>query len=84
MLHETPVLRISSQNKLIEPILIEDFFWQVSRIDDIALSMTFELYFDMKWNESRFVVNETSEKWDADGSGMTTRCKKDQKTSYQA
>ena len=56
--------------------------------------MTFELYFDMKWNESRFVVNETSEKWDADGSGMTThtrvapvktpRCKKGQKTSYQA
>ena len=25
--------------------------------------MTFELYFDLMWEETRFVINETSEKW---------------------
>ncbi len=25
--------------------------------------MTFELYFDLMWEESRFVINTTSDKW---------------------
>jgi hypothetical protein len=36
---------------------------QVSKINDIALTMTFELYFDLMWEESRFVINTTSDKW---------------------
>ena len=40
------------------------FYWfQVSRINDIALSMTFELYFDLTWKESRLLINETSPEW---------------------
>ena len=42
----------------------------MSRIDDIALSMTFELYFDLKWNESRLLINESAPEWDHDGSVM--------------
>ena len=49
---------------------INVFLLQVSKIDDIALSMTFELYFDLKWNESRFIMNETSDKWGPDGTVM--------------
>ena len=44
---------------------------QVSKIDDISLSMTFELYFDMTWTESRLIINETSPEWEAgDGTVM--------------
>ena len=32
--------------------------------------MTFELYFDLIWNESRFVINETSDKWGPVRTGM--------------
>ena len=32
--------------------------------------MTFELYFDLTWNESRLVINETSPDWGPDGSFM--------------
>ena len=39
------------------------FYFQVSKINDIALTMTFELYFDLMWEESRFVINTTSDKW---------------------
>ena len=35
----------------------------MSKINDIALTMTFELYFDLMWEESRFVINTTSDKW---------------------
>ena len=35
----------------------------MSKINDIELTMTFELYFDLMWEETRFVINETSEKW---------------------
>ena len=35
----------------------------MSRINDIALSMTFELYFDLTWKESRLLINETSPEW---------------------
>ena len=36
---------------------------QVSKINDIELTMTFELYFDLSWTESRFLINESSTKW---------------------
>ena len=39
----------------------------MSKIDDIALSMTFELYFDLTWKETRLVLNETSPEWSPDG-----------------
>ena len=42
----------------------------MSKIDDISLSMTFELYFDLKWNESRLLINETAPEWEYDGSVM--------------
>ena len=29
--------------------------------------MTFELYFDLTWNESRLVINETSPEWGPEG-----------------
>ena len=43
---------------------------QVSKIDDIALSMTFELYFDLTWTESRLLINESAPEWEFDGSVM--------------
>ena len=49
---------------LLQPYNIIIFYWfQVSRINDIALSMTFELYFDLTWKESRLLINETSPEW---------------------
>ena len=42
----------------------------MSRIDDIALAMTFELYFDLTWNESRLLINESAPEWDFDKSVM--------------
>lgn len=38
-----------------EPLYInvDIFVFEVSKIDDIALSMTFELYFDLTWKETR-------------------------------
>ena len=44
-------------------IFVDIFIFEVSKINDIELTMTFELYFDLMWEESRFVINETSEKW---------------------
>jgi hypothetical protein len=42
----------------------------VSRIDDISLSMTFELYFDLTWSESRMLINESATEWEVDDSVM--------------
>lgn len=42
----------------------------MSKIDDISLSMTFELYFDLTWNESRLLINESAPEWETDGSVM--------------
>ena len=42
----------------------------MSKIDGIALTMTFELYMDLMWEESRIIINETSPYWGADGSFM--------------
>ena len=46
------------------------FNFQVSKIDDISLTMTFELYMDLMWEESRLIINETSPYWGPDGSFM--------------
>ena len=46
------------------------FAFQVSKIDDISLTMTFELYMDLMWEESRIIINETSPYWGPDGSFM--------------
>ena len=51
-------------------INVDIWVFEVSRIDDIQLSMTFELYFDLTWNESRLVINESSPDWGPDGSFM--------------
>ena len=32
--------------------------------------MTFELYFDLTWNESRMLINESATEWEFDGSVM--------------
>jgi hypothetical protein len=32
-------------------------------IPDLELTMTFELNFDLMWDESCFVINKNSEKW---------------------
>ena len=42
----------------------------MSKIDDIALSMTFELYFDLTWTESRLIINDSAPEWAPDGSVM--------------
>ena len=42
----------------------------MSKIDDISLTMTFELYMDLMWEESRIIINETSPFWGPDGSFM--------------
>ena len=47
-----------------------NFQFQVSKIDDISLTMTFELYMDLMWEESRLIINETSPYWGPDGSFM--------------
>ena len=55
-------------------IFVDIFIFEVSKINDIELTMTFELYFDLMWEEQRFVINETSEKWgQVSSEGMLTR-----------
>lgn len=49
------------------PITVDIWVFEVSKIDDIALTMTFELYFDLIWVETRLIVNETSSEWDEKG-----------------
>jgi len=51
-------------------IFVDIFIFEVSKINDIELTMTFELYFDLMWEENRFVINKTSDKWGQDGSFM--------------
>ena len=55
-------------------IFVDIFIFEVSKINDIELTMTFELYFDLMWEEQRFVINETSDKWgQVSCEGMLTR-----------
>lgn len=48
-------------------ISVDIWVFEVSKIDDIALSMTFELYFDLRWKETRLIIDGESEEWGPDG-----------------
>ena len=39
-------------------IHVDIMVFEVSKIDDIALSLTFELYFDLRWRETRLIIND--------------------------
>ncbi len=39
----------------------------MSRIDDIQLTMTFELYFDLTWKETRLIIEDDSPEWGPEG-----------------
>ncbi|CAB4066050.1 unnamed protein product [Lepeophtheirus salmonis] len=74
---ENPFCLPSNYNKDVVPptegplnVHVDIWVFEVSKIDDISLSMTFELYFDLTWNESRFLIDESSSKWGEDGSIM--------------
>ena len=54
-----------TQQDLIPPqsgqplhIDVDIMVFEVSKIDDITLSLTFELYFDLKWKETRLIIND--------------------------
>ena len=51
-------------------IHVETYIFEVSKIDDISLTMTFELYMDLMWEESRIIINETSPGWGPSGTFM--------------
>jgi hypothetical protein len=42
---------------------VDSYIFEVSKVDDKELSMTIELYFDLLWQETRLVINETSLDW---------------------
>ena len=48
-------------------ISVDIWVFEVSRINDISLSMTFELYFDLKWKETRLIIDHNSTEWGEDG-----------------
>ena len=48
-------------------ITVDIWVFEVSKIDDLALSITFELYFDLKWMENRIVINHSSPEWGPNG-----------------
>jgi len=49
---------------------VETFIFEISKIDDLALTMTFELYLDLTWQESRIIINDTHPAWGPSGSFM--------------
>ena len=51
---------------------VETYIFEVSRIDDKALTMTFELYMDFMWEEKRIRVNDQSRGWDGAGHFMAS------------
>ena len=48
-------------------IHVDIFVFEVSKIDDIALSITFELYFDLRWKETRLIVNDRDDSSEVTG-----------------
>jgi len=54
-------------NKTLE-IHVDTYILEVSKIDDIALTVTFELYMDLMWKESRLIINENHLAWDSNNS----------------
>ena len=62
-----------TQQDLIPPqsgqplhIDVDIMVFEVSKIDDITLSLTFELYFDLKWKETRLIINDRDKVESAD------------------
>ena len=51
-------------------ITVDIWVFEVSKIDDLALSITFELYFDLKWMDNRLVINHSSPEWGPNGQYM--------------
>ena len=51
-------------------IHVETYIFEVSKIDDMTLTMTFELYMDLIWEESRIIINESSPSWGSAGNFM--------------
>ena len=49
---------------------VDSYIFEVSKVDDKELSMTIELYFDLLWQETRLVINETSLDWGPGGDLM--------------
>ena len=42
---------------------VDTFIFEVSKIDDLSLTVTYELYMDLTWKETRIVINQTSDMW---------------------
>ena len=51
---------------------VETYIFEVSRIDDKALTMTFELYMDFMWEETRIIINNKSSGWGHAGHFMAS------------
>ena len=51
-------------------IHVETYIFEVSKIADMTLTMTFELYMDLMWEESRIIINHTSPSWGPAGNFM--------------
>merc|ERR1712176_161388 len=51
---------------------VETYIFEVSRIDDMALTMTFELYMDFMWEETRILINNNSTGWGHAGHFMAS------------
>jgi len=51
---------------------VETYIFEVSRIDDMALTMTFELYMDFMWEETRILINNNSAGWGHAGHFMAS------------
>ena len=49
---------------------VDSYIFEVSKVDDKEISMTFELYFVLLWQETRLVINETSLDWGPGGDLM--------------
>ena len=59
----------NNDNKALN-ITVDIWVFEVSKIDDLALSITFELYFDLKWMDNRLVINHSSPEWGPNGQYM--------------
>lgn len=60
---------IPPQNESLQ-VNVETFIFEISKIDDISLTMTFELYLDLTWRETRIIINDTHPAWGASDAVM--------------
>lgn len=72
---EFPVCLPLNYNKDIVPptddkpvhINVDMWIFEVSKIDDHELTMTFELYLDLTWKEERLLINNSASSWGPEG-----------------